>query len=516
MSVKQRQVFTIPEIKPISSEDFNKIPFSGTEKNEKRSISKEEAFAIAPPKYSVNFGGKTIYMSELFHYERQNYPLIFAYVKGTTGELEPRLLYYSNSRAIWRVAPGTLGKTFNKGQLDFTCDLPPELNLALMQKFNEASDENSTSNKINEDFVERFANASADQYVTETKKTMAPILMLKLKTENIPDFKTSENEVKAALQKAKDGNGDLPDFSKVLFELVVPNEFYTKAFCPDTKNSQQETPNFYLFAVPSENGELFYLYASVATTRPENKDQQRITFLLTASKNPGEINSFCVANDPVNLGYTTCYPIVHAKDEAVVFYLRDQKEIPPTGVIDPQSSDDYVFFDAVSTSLPLNRVAEIKTLKQQPIAVDNSNPSITSSFSMFESRANTTSKEKQLDDALKAKEFLSTLNAKLENAVNDLKRKTRNKSALAYKSLVTQLEGTTSLLDMTSSIASKINLFIEAQISSPTSLTAPNWSEEIVALLSQQFKVPKDITSAIEEALPQLISKVSSHDHKMT
>lgn len=110
---------------------------------------------FAPIAHQVEYGGKQIYLSKLYQY-RDDYPVVFAYVDDGQ-QLRPALLYYSKSHAIWRVAPATKGK-FAKAHGEFSCDLPPLLNIAMMKKFNpaiEAQQYNQMQGKIT-DFVNAF------------------------------------------------------------------------------------------------------------------------------------------------------------------------------------------------------------------------------------------------------------------------------------------------------------------------------------------------------------------------
>lgn len=110
---------------------------------------------ITPIEFKTAYSGREIYFSGLYQYK--GYPVVFAYVSDGS-QFQPRLFYFSKSHAVWRVAPAVSGK-FGKAFQEFSCDLPPLLNLAMMHAFNTPMNQGRYAEmKDIESFVDAFTS----------------------------------------------------------------------------------------------------------------------------------------------------------------------------------------------------------------------------------------------------------------------------------------------------------------------------------------------------------------------
>jgi len=93
----------------------------------------------------------------------QKYVVLFAYIFNKEEKIfYPQFLYWSHSRAIWRVAPSIESKKdsirIDKGYEGFSCDLDPALNFSLVSFFEKKiSTSDNSLKEIKREFVLRYA-----------------------------------------------------------------------------------------------------------------------------------------------------------------------------------------------------------------------------------------------------------------------------------------------------------------------------------------------------------------------
>lgn len=444
---------------------------------------------FAPPKFKTTYGGKTILFSDVYCYERQHYPIIFAYVEGNIkNQLEPRIFYYSNSRAIWRVAPGFVAHTFSKGNLGFSCDIPPELNVALTLHFNEMiNTKEFLLHQTPESFVKEFIDSSRDVDIGSIDANEPELFKLHDKTENIPNL-----HVKIEIEKSLEAaalNGNLPDLSRKIIKANIVNPFYKKIFSPNHEEKKDD-PSFSIFLCPSVNNKYLFLYASVKNTLKEYDQSDRIIFLLTAGKQSSPLNSFCVAADPINLGYQSLHPIVHATDDMIKNYMKQQTKDEGfnIGMIQDDTSEDYFHFEVISQFLPLNQLEKINRLN-----LACTTPSLKESKDLLFAQEVKINMIEQLELAKKTKEICKQLNEIVDTSIQFLKDKTQKPSSLAYKKFKPELDKISNIQTKITQLLQNVEEFETSR--DPKKIPTTGFVNELQTIVDEALENPRLVTA---------------------
>ncbi|VVC75581.1 hypothetical protein AQUSIP_08710 [Aquicella siphonis] len=251
---------------------------------------------FAPITHMTRFSGRDMYFSDVYYYK--GYPVVFGYVE-EGDQLQPRLFYFSKSHAVWRVAPAVEGK-FGKAYEEFSCDLPPLLNLAMMQTFQDDVNASRFAEMKNiEAFVDAFTcpfpgrhTERPREFDSETAMPNQGIFEIDVRDRTIGYLKNNRQHVPTRVEA-----DDLPDLdSGVDFSLKTRNPFYERYLI---------SGNLTVCSCLSFNGNYRYLFAE-----GRDQDGQLMRFLLTAAPEPPGMNSFGVAAKQAYLGYAHVTPLM--------------------------------------------------------------------------------------------------------------------------------------------------------------------------------------------------------------
>lgn len=295
---------TAPRIELVTNLQNKKVNFPIDEKARKslkqQTVEGNDPFKYAPIQYKVKYANKTIYLSRVFSYG--SHAVLFAYVDGGTDKLEPRLFYLSNSHAVWRVAPA-YNKKFAKGFEEFSCDLPPLLNIALYSYFQneiyQAQKSESDSFPNMEAFINSFTESFEGSieaplsFMNECGEKQKPTINCEQQSTHRGYLYYSEDN-KAS--KYKTDEKQLPDFSSIEV-IAVPNRFYEEI----SKGAFKELR---LATCLSKDKRTRFLFAELGD---KNKP---LRFLVTASQEPPNLSSYCTDKVRYDLGYINMPPFI--------------------------------------------------------------------------------------------------------------------------------------------------------------------------------------------------------------
>lgn len=404
----------IPEIKPVVKKPTQRIQFPlSTPAQRAAAYQRVEGFkdytgkdpqAVAPISFETVCEGRQIYLSK--PYSHNGYPVIFAYVEKEKGELAPRLLYHSYSRAQWRVAPTTRSK-FGKGYMsDIDVNLTPLLNIALSHQFKDAIAKPKELDTHDElpGFIAGFTampdrgleadkdyqaeipmNFSAEKKVAEypaeafekkrsVKAVPPPGSGFKLKGETLPPgFKLKDKSAKkgaahqvglgfiakkkkvtgtlfivdASMCPLKSDEGFIPDFeSGMVFKTTVNNPFYQTVLQTEAVPDNKMT----LYCVLSKDKQYQYLIADC-----KNKDGAPYRFVLTVANHPSDMTSFLVPKQFLSLGHRMVYPVVRGGEELLTMHKPEINMRRPD-LYNPMTPtrDLYIDITPYAAKLPMN------------------------------------------------------------------------------------------------------------------------------------------------------------------
>lgn len=343
-----------PPIKAIKQPPKKSVHFPLSHSEEDREIRTaldKDPTIYAPMVYEVDYDNKKIYLSNPYQY--REYPIIFAYVDAGKAQLEPRLLYYSKSHAIWRVAP-TVTNKFGKGFETFSCDLPPLLNMSLMEQFNPMLEKKhfATMPIPIRDFVWAFTypiegyKEYSDEYEQQTKFGPDSNELIDIDQSETTGYGYIKNEaLPLDLNKCFRDKNNLPDLSTVE-SITLNNAFYGQHLLAGPMK---------IHTCLSFDGKYRYLFAEDIIKH----NNQNIRFLLTISKEPSSMNNFCVAEQVVKLGYQSATPISRPGDW--ISYLPDEmvRLVSHRG---KSSGETYWDVSEYVMKLPINFVLQNPTI----------------------------------------------------------------------------------------------------------------------------------------------------------
>lgn len=274
-------------------------------------MSGYDPLEIVPPAYVAHYGGKKFYLSE--PYRSGNYPVVFAYVENEQGVLQPRVLYFSQSRAMWRVAPVIDDNRFGKGyNLERHINLPPELNMAMTQLFTESIENPSLLHEIEnmQSVMAAFSqpmknpfDGTCAAFVEEVAKESRPTLCTRIEG-------TRKFQIEDHLDMPNLESDDSLSFS-------YNNPFYASLF---HDAGSEDRSDFQLKTVPSYNGKYRYLIGEV------ERDGEPYLFVLSAAYQPVVLSSFLVPTETPDFGYDNLCPIVRYDSMMRVMNVGGQKK----------------------------------------------------------------------------------------------------------------------------------------------------------------------------------------------
>lgn len=359
------------EIKPTTISRLDHIHFPA--KSSQTQIE-PNPLDLVPICYEVKGLNREVYLSNIYAYS--HYPVIFAYIKDDEGNYQPRLLYFSRSHSIWRVAPvagasqtklGAIKGGFGKGYGEFSCDLPTHFNLAMLNQFqNELLNPRIwIKHELIEELIDGFSESSgivpdaSTNFLSETKRPTFSNPIYHYEEGEDPTFVRDADAVIAVDEE------DLPDV-ETLEKFPFVNPYY------DEFNKTNHPLKLCLCSSKNGNYQFLFLESSLKedligfgkrNKQSKSDHPELFYFLLTASKSDEKINSFGVSPKSINLGYLHVTPIMREHDiKALVSPTHPILQHSRLIIIDKTSN--YLNLANYTSLLPINRDLKNKLLQK--------------------------------------------------------------------------------------------------------------------------------------------------------